>query len=559
MDKFIPKYTNAQVIEELKRGNNEVVECFFYWKGPSIKELNDMERRAPGSTRKMKQPICATVYRGLIKVMSQLFRDEGFEYNEKVNDLYIELLEKDKFSKLDDPNKLEAWTIRTARNFYIDSIRKANGQRIKTVIGADLSRLLVEDVPTSDTSHQWIYKAIERLSKDDQELIRKLFFTPHKEKNKEYRQKLAAQMGVSIAYFYTKSSRAIERLLVVATEMLGKQAIRDREYAYREKDGGLTFEQYASSNLGVAVASLGNESQNDLRNDAEILAQMADLLFDAGNDDDEHDAISEPTMEDASGDIQCEAFIMSEYLSQERISRLLSIDNGKRKNLSFEVYGRVLESQGVSIKRFNSNFSSLNDYVEKGQKVMAIVDYGELINGARTGYYQPLVCISIKDNFIHVFDPMVDGERDFKLSDFSSAWLQSGNFLVCPQIPNSFYEPHPINIDNVRVKKELGELVEMMARNNHEVWADKKVKKGWKYAPFHNEERQTNPDLAPYAKIGKVAKEMDKKAALGSIKVIQQLGYRIVRKSPYYCRECGETVEYGMRYCPECGAKLGVQ
>ena len=52
---------------------------------------------------------------------------------------------------------------------------------------------------------------------------------------------------------------------------------------------------------------------------------------------------------------------------------------------------------------------------------------------------------------------------------------------------------------------------------------------------------------------------MDKKAALGSIKVIQQLGYRIVRKSPYYCRECGETVEYGMRYCPECGAKLGVQ
>lgn len=52
---------------------------------------------------------------------------------------------------------------------------------------------------------------------------------------------------------------------------------------------------------------------------------------------------------------------------------------------------------------------------------------------------------------------------------------------------------------------------------------------------------------------------MDKKAALGSIKVIQQLGYRIVRKSPYYCRECGETVEYGMKYCPECGAKLGVQ
>ena len=43
MEKFIPKYSNAQVIEELKKGNNEVVECFFYWKGPSIKELNDKE------------------------------------------------------------------------------------------------------------------------------------------------------------------------------------------------------------------------------------------------------------------------------------------------------------------------------------------------------------------------------------------------------------------------------------------------------------------------------------------------------------------------------------
>ena len=115
--------------------------------------------------------------------------------------------------------------------------------------------------------------------------------------------------------------------------MLGKQAIRDREYAYREKEGGLTFEQYASSNLGGAIAGLGNESKNDLRNDAEILAQMADLLFDAGNEDDEHDVISEPNREDASGDIQCEAFIMSEYLSQERISSMHSMQQTASRSI----------------------------------------------------------------------------------------------------------------------------------------------------------------------------------------------------------------------------------
>lgn len=559
MDKFIPKYTNAQVIEELKRGNNEVVECFFYWKGLSIRELNDMERRVPGSTRKMNPPICATVYRGLIKVLSQLFREEGFEYNEKVNDLYLELLEKDKFSKLNDPDKLEAWTIKTARNFFIDSIRKANGQRIKTVIGADLSHILAEDMPSSETSHQWIYKAIERLSTDDQELIRNLFFTPHEEKNKEYRQKLAAQMGVSIAYFYTKSSRAIERLLVVATEMLGKQAIRDREYAYMGKDVSLSFEQFSSHNPYGTVVGHCNESQNDLRNDAEILAQLADLYFDTGNEDDELDDNSVPTKEDASGDIQCEAFIMSEYLGHEKISKLISIDNSNGKSLRFEDFGHVLESQGINIKRFNSSFSSLKDAIEKRQKVMAIVDYGELINGSKNGYFQPLVCISIENEFIHVYDPMVNGRRNIKLIDFTNAWLQSGNYLVCPQIPNCFYEPHPIITDDVRIQEGLGELVEKMAINNHEIWAEKKVKKGWKYAPFHNEERQTNPDLAPYAKIGKVAKEIDKKAAINSIKVIQKLGYRIVRKSPYYCRDCGETVEYDMKYCPECGAKLNIQ
>ena len=56
--------------------------------------------------------------------------------------------------------------------------------------------------------------------------------------------------------------------------------------------------------------------------------------------------------------------------------------------------------------------------------------------------------------------------------------------------------------------------------------------------------------------IGKVAKEIDRLSALRSIQTIQKLGYRIVRNSPYYCRACGETVEYGMKFCPKCGEKL---
>lgn len=556
MEKFIPKYSNAQVIEELKKGNNEVVECFFYWKGPSIKELNDMERRVPGSTRRITPPICATVYRGLIKVMSQLFREEGFEYNEKVNDLYLELLEKDKFSKIEDPNRLEAWTIKTARNFYIDSIRKSNSQRIKTVVGADLSHLLTEELP-SESDHKWLYTAIEKLSEEDRDLIRKLFFTPHKEKNKEYRLKLAAQMGVSIAYFYTKTSRAIERLMTVATEMLGKQAIKDREYSYTGKEDGVSFEPFALNNPSNKDSVVG--IKQDIRNDAGILAEMAGLSFSEINEDEESEYEYNSFMsgiDDISGDIQCEAFILSEYLSPEKILSLIVNHRSIVTNVTFKDYGYIMESEGISIKRQNSNFSSLKSYLEKGQHIMAIVDYGWLINDNKTGYYQPLVCVALKEEYIYVYDPVVNGERAFSLEEFSNAWLQSGNFLIYPHIPISFYEPHPVDVTGVKIKQELGELVDMIAKNNHEIWADKKVRHGWKYAPFQSDERQTNPDIAPYGKISKGAKELDKMSAINSIRLIQKMGYRIVRNSPYYCRACGETVEYGMNFCPECGAEL---
>ena len=89
------------------------------------------------------------------------------------------------------------------------------------------------------------------------------------------------------------------------------------------------------------------------------------------------------------------------------------------------------------------------------------------------------------------------------------------------------YTPQPIDTTDVELPKELEQLVEEMSKNVHEVWAETRIKQGWKYGEQRNDELRTPPCLVPYEDLPEVEKEYDRNTSVGTLKLIMKLGFKI--------------------------------
>lgn len=89
------------------------------------------------------------------------------------------------------------------------------------------------------------------------------------------------------------------------------------------------------------------------------------------------------------------------------------------------------------------------------------------------------------------------------------------------------YVPQPMDTSDVQLPEELNELVEKMARNVHEVWAQSRISQGWTYGPERNDALKHHPCLVPYEDLPEVEKAYDRDTALGTLKLICKLGFKI--------------------------------
>ena len=89
------------------------------------------------------------------------------------------------------------------------------------------------------------------------------------------------------------------------------------------------------------------------------------------------------------------------------------------------------------------------------------------------------------------------------------------------------YTPQPIDTTDARLPDELEPLVEKMAKNVHEVWAEARIKQGWKYGKERSDELKTHPCLVPYEELPEEEKEYDRNTSIGTLKLIMKLGFKI--------------------------------
>ena len=92
------------------------------------------------------------------------------------------------------------------------------------------------------------------------------------------------------------------------------------------------------------------------------------------------------------------------------------------------------------------------------------------------------------------------------------------------------YVPQPVDTSDVQLPAELDELVEKIAKNVHEVWAQSRIEQGWRYGEERNDALKTHPCLIPYEELPEVEKAYDRDTAFGTLKLITRLGFKITKE-----------------------------
>lgn len=92
------------------------------------------------------------------------------------------------------------------------------------------------------------------------------------------------------------------------------------------------------------------------------------------------------------------------------------------------------------------------------------------------------------------------------------------------------YVPHPLDTSHISLG-HLEPLLEDLARNAHEMWAQKRIADGWTYGPERNDKLKTHPSLVPYEELSESEKSYDRALVNEALKSILSLGYTIEKKS----------------------------
>jgi len=94
---------------------------------------------------------------------------------------------------------------------------------------------------------------------------------------------------------------------------------------------------------------------------------------------------------------------------------------------------------------------------------------------------------------------------------------------------NVDYTPEPLDTRCIELSSDLLELTELLAKNTHEIWAANRLADGWTFGLETNDELKKHPCLVPYDELPENEKEYDRRITMEALKVVELLGFRIVK------------------------------
>ena len=89
------------------------------------------------------------------------------------------------------------------------------------------------------------------------------------------------------------------------------------------------------------------------------------------------------------------------------------------------------------------------------------------------------------------------------------------------------YSPKPIDTSHISLSKDLENLLEKLAFNTHEVWAQQRFSDGWVYGEERDDAKKLHPCLVPYEALSESEKNYDRNTAREVLKLILASGFKI--------------------------------
>jgi hypothetical protein len=87
--------------------------------------------------------------------------------------------------------------------------------------------------------------------------------------------------------------------------------------------------------------------------------------------------------------------------------------------------------------------------------------------------------------------------------------------------------PAPINTSGIELPEALRPLIEQLAENAHDNWAELKISEGWQWGSATEPTAKRHKLLVPYAELSEQDKKSDRRLAVETLKLVLHLGFRI--------------------------------
>jgi len=124
--------------------------------------------------------------------------------------------------------------------------------------------------------------------------------------------------------------------------------------------------------------------------------------------------------------------------------------------------------KGVAVSRkYNASVTDLDNAIRGGADVIAVIDRNITAGGspASTPAYHAVIVKGIGSaTTVTYYDPADCIDVTVSRDRFAEAWAPSRNYMVTASVGDA-YDPHPIEVDDVRLPADLEELVEAIAEN----------------------------------------------------------------------------------------------
>ena len=247
--------------------------------------------------------------------------------------------------------------------------------------------------------------------------------------------------------------------------------------------------------------------------------------------------------------LECEKHILRNFEIGFDEQQLLmeAVQNGWQKEAGTALHnvGRHLEGKGLVVTRqYKATIDDITNALNENEGVIVAVDGGELLGNRVDEMMEDIVIGQIPDHAVVVlsldaegktitlFDPNSSNAEDtYPIEIFEDAWCDSKNYLVTVTSNNmKTYIPKPIDLSDVELTEDLNELREAIAENAHDVWAAERQAQGWTYGPCRDDNKKETPCMVAYSQLPESEKKFDREMAMNTLKLLQKLGYDIVKR-----------------------------